>query len=58
MANYIKSRTKPRYQRTLVSYIYRHPQTGKIIVAPDQLNNEAVHRMGVKLIAAHCIGGE
>lgn len=56
MAKKIKALHTRRYTPALLHWIYRHPQTGKIVVSCDPLNSEAVHRMGVNLIAAQTVG--
>lgn len=56
MARILKRSIYREPRRNITQYIYRHPETGKIVVQSHALDNETVFRMGVKLIACQCFG--
>lgn len=55
MPNYIKEKqVGQRYAqgRSLITWVYRHAPSNKQVVVYEPLNNDALQRMGVTLIAA------
>ena len=56
MAKILKGSRYLNKRPAIIHWIYRHPQTGRIVVSCESLNSDAVHRMGVKLIGAQAVG--
>lgn len=56
MAKQFKASRYLHQKPATIFWIYRHPQTGKLTVSCEPLNSDAVHRMGVNLIAAQAVG--